>query len=195
MDTTTLKEADMNQMIIQLMEKEKKKKKIKKNLYEKKKLEPQNYSHMKKFKINPKEEKSLNKGEIKSHLINFFQEQEKIYKDEEMNTKNYIIEETKKKEKELNGYYIYCQEFKNEYNNYFNSFIKESEDIRKDLKDLQIQYMDDKILLGNKRKMELDNMLHFYKEKLLDIKNHWDTKNFCDDNLKNIVYDILNVIN
>ncbi|SPJ10672.1 conserved Plasmodium protein, unknown function [Plasmodium sp. DRC-Itaito] len=191
MGTTTLKEADMNQMIIQLMEKEKKKKNIK----EKKKLEPQNFSHMKKFKKSPKEEKSLNKGEIKSHLINFFQEQEKIYKDEELNTKNFIIEETKKKEKELNDYYMYCQDFKNEYNNYFNSFIKESEDIKKDLKDLQIQYMDDKILLGNKKKMELDNILHFYKDKLLDIKNHWDTKYLCDDNLKNIVYDILNVIN
>ncbi|SOV15043.1 conserved Plasmodium protein, unknown function [Plasmodium sp. gorilla clade G2] len=190
MDTTTLKEADMNQMIIKLMDKKKKK-----NIYEKNILEHENFVHMKKFKKSTNEEKSLNKNEIKSHMINFFQEQEKLYKEEELNTKNYIIEETKKKEKQLNTYYIYCQEFKNEYNNYFNNFIKESEEIKKELKDLQIQYMDDKILLGNKRKMELDKMLYIYKEKLLDIKNHWDTKNFCDDNLKNIVYDILNVIN
>lgn len=37
-------------------------------------------------------------------------------------------------------------------------------------------------------------MLNFYKDKLLNIKNQWENKTFCDENIKNIVYDILGVI-
>ncbi|CRG97275.1 conserved Plasmodium protein, unknown function [Plasmodium gallinaceum] len=178
MTTETLKENDINNMILNLMEKKKKetlpkKTKCKRNIK----------------KGNP------DKNQIKSNLDIFFKEQEEIYKNEEINIIDYIQKEAKNKEKELNDYYMYCQNFKKKYKNNFNDTIMKSEEIKKDLKDLHIEYLDNKILLENKRRIELDSMSNFYKEKLLEVKRQWDNKTFCDENLKNIVYDILNVIN
>ncbi|KAI4837900.1 hypothetical protein MKS88_003319 [Plasmodium brasilianum] len=177
MNAQMLKENEINDMILNLIDK-------------KKEVLPKR----KKIKKNAKKE-NFDKNQMKSNVDAFFKEQEQIYKSEETNTMEYIINEAKDKEKELNDYYTYCQNFKKDYNNNFNDVIKHSEEIKKELKDLHIEYIDNKILLENKRKMELDGMFNFYKEKLLDIKRQWDNKTFCDENLKNIVYDILSVIN
>ncbi|GAW79962.1 hypothetical protein, conserved [Plasmodium gonderi] len=177
MNSHTLKENDMNEMILNLMDKKKKgtvgkKKKMKKSI----------------------QKECINKKDIKSTVENVFKQQEKIYRDEEENVLQYIKNETSSKEKELNEYYTYCQKFKNEYKKNFNEALKHSEEMKKELKDLHIEYLDNKLLLENKRKMELKGMFNFYKEKLLDIKTQCGNKTFCDENLKNIVYDILSVI-
>ncbi|CRG99123.1 conserved Plasmodium protein, unknown function [Plasmodium relictum] len=177
MTIKALKENDINDMILNLMEKKKKE------------------TLPKKTKCRNNKKENLDKIKIKSNLNIFFKEQEEVYKNEEINTIDYIQKEAKNKEKELNDYYIYCQNFKKKYKNNFNDIIKQSEEIKKDLKDLHIEYLDNKILIENKRKMELESMSNFYKEKLLEVKRQWDNKTFCDENLKNIVYDILNVIN
>ncbi|SBT00803.1 conserved Plasmodium protein, unknown function, partial [Plasmodium ovale curtisi] len=169
MKAETLKENDINEMILNLME-------------NKKKVQPKN----KKTKKSSKKE-SVNQGEIKSNVDAFFKEQEQIYKSEETSTMKYIHNEAMEKEKELNAYYAYCQTFKKDYKNNFNDAIKNSEEIKKELKDLHIEYIENKILLENKRKTELESMFNFYKEKLLEIKRQWDNKTFCDENIKNIV--------
>ncbi|ETB58942.1 hypothetical protein, variant [Plasmodium yoelii 17X] len=145
---------------------------------------------------SPKNNKkqNLNKNDVKSTIEAFFKEQEQIYKAEESLTIKCLETEIRDKEKELNEYYTYCQNYKQTYKNNFNNIVKQTEEIKKELKDMHIEYIDSKILLENKRKIELESMLNFYKDKLLDIKNQWENKTFCDENIKNIVYDILGVI-
>ncbi|SCL99329.1 conserved Plasmodium protein, unknown function [Plasmodium chabaudi adami] len=173
MQSEILKENDMNKIIL--------------NLMETKKTEA-----LPSQKNNKKE--SLSKNDIKSAVEAFIKEQEQIYKAEESLTMNCLETQTRDKEKELNEYYAYCQNYKKVYNNNFNNIVKQTEEIKKELKDMHIEYIDSKILLENKRKVELESMLNFYKEKLLNIKNQWENKTFCDENIKNIVYDILEVI-
>ncbi|CXI09444.1 conserved Plasmodium protein, unknown function [Plasmodium berghei] len=173
MQSEILKENDMNKIILNLME------------TKKKEVLPSQKNNKK---------QNLNKNDIKSTIEVFFKEQEQIYKAEESHTMKYLETEIRDKEKELNEYYTYCQNYKKVYKNNFNNIVKQTEEIKKELKDMHIEYIDSKILLENKRKIELEGMLNFYKDKLLNIKNQWENKTFCDENIKNIVYDILGVI-
>ncbi|VWU52745.1 conserved protein, unknown function [Hepatocystis sp. ex Piliocolobus tephrosceles] len=178
MKAEILKENEINEMILNMMSYKNK------EIPKKRKKKAQNYI----------KKESFNKSEIKSNVETFFKEQEDTYKFEENNTIQNIQNQTNEKEKELNDYYKYCQDFKTEYKNNWSDAMKQSEQMKKELKDLQIEYIDNKIFLENKRKMELESIFNFYKEKLLEIKLQWDNKSFCDKNIKNIIYDILGVI-
>ncbi|CAG9481537.1 conserved Plasmodium protein, unknown function [Plasmodium vivax] len=177
MNAQTLKESDINEMILGLMEKKKR----------------GTVARKKKAKKRPPKE-SLTKEEIKSNAEATFKRQEQMYRDEEAHTLQYIRDAAASKEKELNDYYAYCQKFKNEYKTNFNEALKQSEEMRKELSNLRSEYQDLKLLLEDQRKVELTGMFNFYQKKLLDIKAHCISQTFCDENLKNIVYEILRVI-
>ncbi|CAA9987156.1 conserved Plasmodium protein, unknown function [Plasmodium knowlesi strain H] len=177
MNAQTLKESDMNEMILGLMKNKKR----------------GTVARKKKTKRKPPKG-SLTKEEIKSNAETAFKRQEQMYRDEEAHTLQYIRGEVASKEKELNDYYVYCQRFKNEYKTNFNEALKQSEEMRKELSNLRTEYLDLKLLLEDQRKMELNGMFNFYKKKLLDIKAHCISQTFCDENLKNIVHEILRVI-
>lgn len=189
MSTTALNEADVNAMILDLMGDEKKKKSlnlIKGNKKKNKKMKMQT-KHSEKDKTEYKEQ-------IKNNLSLFLKEQQSIYRNEEISIENFIKLQIEEKEKELNGFYEYCQNFKKDYKENFNDVMKNSEEIKKELKDLHIEYLDNKIQLENKRRNELKEASDFYKEKLLEVKNQWEAKAHCDDNLKALIFDILNVM-
>lgn len=186
-----LNETGVNEMILDLMEN--KEKHLNPDLTKNKKKKKRK---TKKDETNKKEETEETdyKKQIKNNLKLFVQEQQQIYKNEEMNLQTYIKSEIEQKEKELNKFYEYCQNFKKSYKDNFNDVMQNSEEIKKELKDLHIDYLDKKILLENERRMELKTASDFYKKKLLEVKDQWDNKTYCDDNLKTLVFDILNVM-
>lgn len=178
MATVTLKEDELNKMILNLMDCSKKEKtkgkqtKIKKNT-----------------SIN-----ESNKEEIKNNLYTFLNEQEQICKNEKKRVLDSIKQEINEKEEELSTYYEYCQIYKNNYKDNFEDIMKNSEELQNELKELESEYLDNKLVIENKRKAELENMVVFYKEKLIEVGNEWKDKYFLDDNMKKIIFEIMNLM-
>ncbi|EUD66223.1 hypothetical protein C922_03418 [Plasmodium inui San Antonio 1] len=206
MNAHTLKESDINDMILDLMKNKKRgtvarKKKTKKSP-SKGSLTKEEIKRLGEEQMERKNNRHGRKrlcvhckgADLFSNGVATFKQQEQIYRDEEAHTLQYIRGEAASKEKELNDYYLYCQKFKNEYKTNFNEVLKQSEEMRKELSNLRSEYLDLKLLLEDQRKMELNGMFNFYQKKLQDIKAHCISQTFCDENLKNIVHEILRVI-
>eukprot|EP00366_Plasmodium_knowlesi_P004283 XP_002261781.1 hypothetical protein, conserved in Plasmodium species [Plasmodium knowlesi strain H] len=197
MNAQTLKESDMNEMILGLMKNKKRgtvaRKKKTKRKPPKGSLTKEEIKRLGEEEMEKKDTTHVH-GKSSVNAETAFKRQEQMYRDEEAHTLQYIRGEVASKEKELNDYYVYCQRFKNEYKTNFNEALKQSEEMRKELSNLRTEYLDLKLLLEDQRKMELNGMFNFYKKKLLDIKAHCISQTFCDENLKNIVHEILRVI-
>lgn len=179
MATVTLKEDQLNKMILNLMDNSKKE---------------NTKTKQKKIKKNNTLLNEPHKEEIKKNLYTFLNEQEQICNNEKKIVLDSIKQEIDEKEKELNAYYAYCQKYKESYKDNFDEIMKNSEELKNELKELESEYLDNKQVLENKRKAELENMVVFYKEKLIEVENDWKDKYFLDDNMKKIVFEIMNLM-